>query len=153
MPARSKARKRALDILFESEVRGLPVGETLGDRIGAGEPPVHEYTAALVRGVADHQPRIDQLLATYARGWSVDRMPAVDRNALRVGVYEVLYVDDVPDAVAVSEVTNLVRDLSTDDSPAFVNGVLGSIVRDKAELTTEASVISPTPPTAGPGPV
>jgi N utilization substance protein B len=135
MAARSKARKRALDILFECEVRGIPLGETLDERVIAGEPPVNEYTVRLIRGVVEHQARIDELLSTYSQGWTLDRMPTVDRNALRLGVFEILYVDDVPDAVAVSEAMNLVRDLSTDESPAFVNGVLGNIVRDKAALS------------------
>jgi N utilization substance protein B len=135
MAARSKARKRALDILFESEVRGLPLGETLEERIALAEPPVNDYTVSLVHGVAEHQARIDELLTTYAQGWTLDRMPIVDRNALRLGIYEVLYVDDVPDAVAVSEAMNLVRDLSTDESPTFVNGVLGNIVRNKPALS------------------
>jgi N utilization substance protein B len=136
MAARSKARKRALDILFESEVRGLPLGETLEERIALAEPPVNDYTVSLVHGVAEHQARIDELLTTYAQGWTLDRMPIVDRNVLRIGVYEVLYVDDVPDAVAVSEAIGLVRDLSTDESPSFVNGVLGTIVRNKAGIVT-----------------
>jgi transcription antitermination protein NusB len=136
MAARSKARKRALDILFECEVRGLPLGDTLDERVLAGEPPVNEYTVRLIRGVTEHQSRIDELLSTYAQGWTLDRMPTVDRNALRIGVFEVLYVDDVPDAVAVSEAMSLVRDLSTDDSPPFVNGILGNIVRNKAALST-----------------
>jgi N utilization substance protein B len=135
MAARSKARKRALDILFECEVRGLPLGATLDERVLSGEPPVHEYTVRLIRGVVEHQTRIDELISTYAQGWSLERMPTVDRNALRLGISEILYVDDVPDAVAVSEAMNLVRELSTDESPAFVNGVLGAIVRDKAALT------------------
>jgi len=134
MGARSKARKRALDILFECEVRGLPLGTTLDERVIAGEPPVNEYTVALIRGIVEHQPRIDELIATYAQGWSLERMPAVDRNVLRLGVLEVLYIDDVPDAVAVSEAMGLVRDLSTDESPTFVNGVLGNILRDKPAL-------------------
>ncbi|MGZ4429280.1 MAG: transcription antitermination factor NusB [Nocardioidaceae bacterium] len=135
MAARSKSRKRALDILFECEVRGLPLGDTLNDRIVAAEPPVNEYTVTLIRGVAEHQARIDELLSTYAQGWSLDRMPTVDRNALRLGVFEILYVDDTPDAVAISEAMNLVRDLSTDESPGFVNGVLGNIVRNKPALS------------------
>jgi N utilization substance protein B len=140
MSARSKARKRALDLLFASEVRGRSAIDALDEEIGdaSSEPggrPVADYTSVLVRGVSEHQPRIDELLATYAQGWTLDRMPSVDRNVLRLGVYEVLYVDDVPDAVAVSEALQLVRDLSTDDSPGFVNGVLGNIVRDKATLT------------------
>jgi transcription antitermination protein NusB len=135
MTARSKARKRALDVLFECEVRGLPLGQTLDERVIAADPPVNEYTVRLIRGIAEQQGRIDELLATYAQGWSLDRMPAVDRNALRIGVYEVLYVDEVPDAVAVSEAMGLVRDLSTDESPGFVNGVLGNIVRNKPALS------------------
>ena len=135
MAARTKARKRALDVLFESEVRGLRLDGTLADRMAAAEPPVNEYTVRLVHGVLEHQPRIDELVTAYAQGWSLGRMPAVDRNALRIGIYEVLYVGDVPDAVAVSEAMGLVRDLSTDESPAFVNGVLGNIVRDKAKLS------------------
>jgi N utilization substance protein B len=134
--ARSKARKRALDVLFECEVRGLPLGDTLDERINAGEPPVNDYTVTLIRGVAEHQGRIDDLLRAYAEGWSLDRMPTVDRNALRIGVFEILYVDETPDAVAVSEAMNLVRNLSTDDSPAYVNGILGNIVRNKPALST-----------------
>jgi N utilization substance protein B len=135
MAARSKARKRALDVLFECEVRGIPLGATLDERVVAAEPPVNEYTVELIRGIAEHQGRIDELLESYAQGWSLDRMPTVDRNALRIGVFEILYVDSVPDAVAISEALALVRDLSTDDSPGFVNGVLGTILRDKAALT------------------
>jgi N utilization substance protein B len=137
--ARGKARKRALDVLFESEVRGLPLDGTLQERLDlAGapdQPPVNDYTVRLVRGVAEHRERIDELLSAYSEGWSLERMPSVDRNVLRIGVFEVLYVDDVPDAVALSEAVNLVRDLSTDESPAFVNGVLGNILRNKASLS------------------
>lgn len=135
MSARSKARKRALDVLFESEVRGLELDGTLEERLLAQDPPVGEYSARLVRGVTEHRSRIDALLTSYSQGWSLERMPSVDRNVLRIGVYEVLYLDEVPDAVALSEAVNLVRDLSTDESPGFVNGVLGSIVRDKATLS------------------
>lgn len=134
MSARTKARKRALDVLFESEVRGLELDGTLEDRLLAQEPPVKEYTVDLVRGVTAHRARIDSLLSTYSEGWTLDRMPAVDRNVLRIGVYEILYVDEVPDAVAVTEAVNLVRDLSTDESPSFVNGVLGTILRNKDTL-------------------
>ncbi|CAA9357028.1 MAG: Transcription termination protein NusB [uncultured Nocardioidaceae bacterium] len=135
MAARSKARKRALDILFESDARELSPNDLLEERVARADPPVNEYTAALVRGVVGHSHRIDELLSTYAQGWTLARMPGVDRNVLRLGAYEVLYVDEVPDAVAVSEATNLARDLSTDESPSFVNGVLGNIVRDKAALS------------------
>lgn len=135
MAARSKARKRALDVLFESEARGIDAISLLEDKVAQGDPPVNEYTALLVRGVQEHRVRIDELLGTYSQGWSLDRMPAVDRNALRIGVFEVLYNHEVPDAVAVDEAVDLVRDLSTDESPAFVNGVLGHIQRDKSVLT------------------
>ncbi len=140
MSARTKARKRALDLLFASEVRGRSAVDALDEEISdaVSEPggrPVADYTGVLVRGVTEHQVRIDDLLTTYSQGWTLARMPSVDRNVLRLGVFEVLYVDDVPDAVAVSEALHLVQDLSTDDSPGFVNGVLGNIVRDKATLT------------------
>jgi transcription antitermination protein NusB len=132
--ARGKARKRALDVLYAAEMRGEKPLEALERVIEAGDGPTNEYTSTLVHGVAEHQVRIDELLTSYAQGWTLTRMPAVDRNVLRLGVYELLYVEDVPDGVAVSEAMNLVRDLSTDDSPGFVNGLLGSIVRDKADL-------------------
>lgn len=134
MSARGKARKRALDVLYAAEMRGEQPVEALERTIEAGDGPTNDYTSVLVHGVAEHQARIDELLGTYAQGWTLTRMPAVDRNVLRLGVYELLYVEDVPDGVAVSEAMNLVRDLSTDDSPSFVNGLLGSIVRDKADL-------------------
>jgi N utilization substance protein B len=111
------------------------MGGTLEERLAAGDPPLNDYTVELVRGVAEHRAHIDELVTTYAQGWTLDRMPAVDRNALRVGVFEILYVDEVPDAVAVTEAMNLVRDLSTDESPSFVNGVLGNIVRNKPALS------------------
>ena len=134
MAARSKARKRALDLLYASDLRGESAAEALDRSIDEGEGPSNAYTADLVRGVADHQPRIDEVLAEYSQGWTLDRMPAVDRNVLRLGVYELLYVDDVPDAVAVSEALTLVRDLSTDESPQFVNGILGAVLRNKPSL-------------------
>jgi N utilization substance protein B len=134
MSARSKARKRALDVIFAAEARRRAPGEFLAEQIAAGEGPTNEYTVTLVQGVADQRERIDELISTYAEGWTLDRMPAVDRNVLRLGVYEVLWADDVPDSVAISEALNLVRELSTDESPAFVNGVLGNIVRDKDRL-------------------
>jgi N utilization substance protein B len=127
MGARTKARKRALDILFESELRGLAVGETLGDREAAADPPLNPYTVTLVQGVIAHQPAIDELISTYSTGWPLARMPAVDRTVLRLGVFEMLYVDEVAAAVAISEAVSLVKDLSTDESPSFVNGVLSKI--------------------------
>lgn len=135
MAARSKARKRALDILFASELRSEDPVVALDRAIEAGEGPTNDYTATLVRGVVEHQSRIDEVLTTYSRSWTLARMPAVDRNVLRIGVYELLWGDsDVPESVAVSEALHLVQDLSTDDSPAFVNGLLGSVMRDRASL-------------------
>ena len=138
MPARSKARKRALDLLFEAELRGEPVLELLAERSAAKAddgPPVPEYAAELVRGVEAHRERIDELLATHAEGWTLDRMPAVDRNILRIGAYELLWADGVPDGVAISEAVELAKDLSTDGSPAFVNGLLARLLELKPELT------------------
>jgi N utilization substance protein B len=134
MSARSKARKRALDVLFESEVRGLPVGGTLADRVADNDPPVNEFTVSLVEGVAKHIEQIDDLLETHSVGWTLDRMPAVDRNILRIGTYELLYDDQVPDVVAVSEAVALARDLSTDESPTFVNGLLARLLQLKPTL-------------------
>jgi N utilization substance protein B len=134
MAARTKARKRALDVLYASDLRAENPVDALERAIADGEGPSNDYTTTLVRGVVEHQARIDELLAAYAQGWTLERMPAVDRNVLRLGVFEVLFADDVPDAVALTEAMSLVRDLSTDESPQFVNGVLGNIVRNKAAL-------------------
>ena len=133
-PARSKARKRALDILFEAEQRDSPVLDLLDERIELASPPVSAYAAGLVRGVTEHAARIDELISEYAEGWTLDRMPAVDRNVLRIGVYELLWAPGVPDAVAISEAVVLARDLSTDASPAFVNGLLARIADLKPSL-------------------
>ncbi|HSJ60732.1 MAG TPA: transcription antitermination factor NusB [Jiangellaceae bacterium] len=135
MAARSKARKRALDILFEAEMQGMQLSATLARRLASADPPLNEYTVTLVEGIIAHRERIDELLSTYAVGWTLDRMPAVDRNVLRIGVFEIVYRDDVPDAVAISEAVNLVQDLSTDDSPGFVNGLLGRIAEVKPRLS------------------
>jgi transcription antitermination protein NusB len=133
--ARSKARKRALDLLYAADLRGESAVDALDRAIEAGEGPTNAYTDSLVRGVVEHVTRIDGLLSEYSEGWSLERMPAVDRNVLRLGVWELLYADDVPDAVAVSEAATLVRELSTDDSPSFVNGILGAIQKQKPTLT------------------
>ena len=134
MSARGKARKRALDLLYASEMRSESAVVALDRAIEAGEGPTNDYTGVLVRGVAENQARIDELLTTYSQGWTLARMPAVDRNVLRLGVFELLYVEDVPDAVAVTEAISLVRDLSTDESPTFVNGILGAIVKSKPSI-------------------
>jgi N utilization substance protein B len=134
MPARSKARKRALDILFEAEARREPVLSLLAERQAAADPPVSEYAAELVTGVHEHAAQIDELLATYSQGWTLQRMPAVDRNILRIGAYELLWREQVPDAVAISEAVAMAGELSTDDSPAFVNGLLGRLLELKPTL-------------------
>ena len=128
MSARSKARKRALDILFEAELRGVPVLGLLDERAQQASPPVSAYAAELVRGVQAHRERIDQLLAAHSEGWPLARMPAVDRNILRIGAYELLFADGVPAGVAISEAVLLATDLSTDASPAFVNGLLARLL-------------------------
>jgi N utilization substance protein B len=134
MAARSKARKRALDILFEAEIRASPVLAVLDERTTAASPPVSAYADELVRGVTAHVSQIDELLAAHAEGWALDRMPAVDRNVLRIGTFELLWQDDVPDAVAISEAVQLARDLSTDSSPSFVNGLLARLLELKPSL-------------------
>lgn len=135
MSARSKARKRALDLIFAAEAQGLSAEDLLDAQLAAGEGPANDYAVELVRGVHDRRDRLDEIISTYAEGWTIDRLPAVDRNVLRLGIYELLFSADIPDAVAVSEAVNLVRDLSTDESPGFVNGVLAHVARDKAELS------------------
>ena len=139
MSARTRSRKRALDVLFECEARGLPLGATLEQRQAAAaadprEPAVAPYVVELVEGVAGHQTRIDEVLSQLSHGWELDRMPAVDRNLLRIGVFEILWRDDVPDAVVVSEAVRLATDLSTDESPGFVNGLLAHVVATKNKL-------------------
>jgi transcription antitermination protein NusB len=146
MSARSKARKRALDVLFEAELRGSPVLELLAERTTLGDPPVPQYAADLVRGVTVNSARIDELLAEYATGWTLDRMPAVDRNVLRIGVYELLWTPAVPDNVAISEAVLLAQDLSTDASPAFVNGLLARLADLKPTLQLDPRHPEPSTP-------
>jgi N utilization substance protein B len=132
--SRSKARKRALDILFESEARAEDPLDVLRRRIaGSDAPPVSDFAQTLVEGVVAHREHIDASLGEMARGWSVERMAAVDRAILRIGAYEVLFTDDVDDAVAIDEAILLARELSTDDSPRFVNGVLAGLASGRRE--------------------
>jgi N utilization substance protein B len=133
--ARSKARKRAVDVLFEADQRGTDPLETLAARLEAAETPVSEYTVELVAGVASHRQRIDELLSTYAQGWTLDRMPAVDRAVLRLGTFELMWRDDVPDAVVIDQAVELARSLSTDESPGYVNGLLGRLAELKPQLS------------------
>ncbi|SDR10189.1 transcription antitermination factor NusB [Thermostaphylospora chromogena] len=135
MSARGKARRRALDILFESEMRGEDPLKVLAERKERAEPPVNEYTTLVVEGVVRHLPRIDELISTYAEGWTLDRMPAVDRNVLRAGTFELLWMPDVPEGVVISEWVHLAAELSTDDSPQFVNGLLARFKQLKPSLS------------------
>ena len=134
MAARSKARKRALDILFEADQRSVPALTVLARRVELAEPAVNEHTIRLVEGVVLQTDRIDGLIETYAEGWPLDRMPAVDRALLRLAVYELLYCDDVPSSVVIDEAVELAKSLSTDDSPSFVNGLLSRILSIKSSL-------------------
>lgn len=135
MGARSKARKRALDVLYEAGQRDTAPMETLRARLALADPPVPEYAVQLVEGVVAHQERIDELLTTYAEGWTLARMPPVDLAVLRIGVFELLWCDDVPDAVVLSEAVELATSLSTDDSPRFVNGLLARLQQLKPSLS------------------
>ncbi|MGI8867633.1 MAG: transcription antitermination factor NusB [Mycobacteriales bacterium] len=127
MAARSKARKRALDLLFEADVRGTDAVSTVAERIAAGAgPPLADYALTLIEGVVQQRARIDEVIATYAEGWEISRMPGVDRNVLRIAVWELLW-GEVPDGVAINEAVELAKTLSTDDSPRFINGVLGRV--------------------------
>ncbi len=130
MPARRKARKRALEVLYEADLRNLPPREVLQtylDRIEKPHPDHLPYAVGLVEGVSDHLDRIDELIASYAEGWTIDRMPVVDRNLARIAIYELLYVPEIDDPVAISEAVELAKTMSTDDSPRFLNGILDRI--------------------------
>ena len=130
MPARRKARKRALDVLYEADLRDLPPSQVLTsylDRIEKPHPDHLNYAIGLVEGVAKNLDRIDELIASYAEGWTIDRMPVVDRNLARIAVYELIYRDEIDDPVAITEAVELARTLSTEDSPRFLNGVLARI--------------------------
>lgn len=129
-PSRRKSRRRALDVLYQADLRGVAAQQVLTDtlaRMGADVPDHMHYAAELVTGVTQHAARIDELIASYAEGWTLDRMPVVDRNLCRIAVFEMLYRDDIDDGVAISEAVVLAEELSTDDSARFINGVLGRI--------------------------
>ncbi len=136
MAARTKARKRALDLLFEAEQRGVDPADLLRERLDApvNEHPLPELTATLVSGVVERRAQLDELITTYAQGWTLQRMPAVDRAILRLGAFEVLFSEDVPEPVAISEWVGLATELSTDDSPRFVNGLLARLAEVKPTL-------------------
>jgi N utilization substance protein B len=129
---RHQARKRAVDLLFEAEARGLSPVEVVDVRTALAEAkpdvaPLNPYTQTAARGVGEHIAHIDDLISSHLQGWTLDRLPAVDRAILRVAVWELLYAEDVPEPVAVDEAVQLAKELSTDESPAFVNGVLGQV--------------------------
>ncbi|SDS50370.1 transcription antitermination factor NusB [Paraoerskovia marina] len=136
MGARTKARKRALDVLFEADQREVDAGTLLADRVvePGTEAALPQYTVEIVEGVLEHRERIDEILSTYSHGWTIERMPSVDRALLRIGTWEMLFNDDVPDVVAIDEAVDLTRGLSTDESPDFVNGLLGRILSLKPTL-------------------
>ena len=131
MAARSKARKRAVDLIYEADLRGADPVTTLAERIALADPPINDYTIELIEGVNEHRAAIDQLLTDYSEGWTLERMPGVDRAVLRIGLYELLWAADVPDAVAIDEAVELAKLLSTDESPKFINGILGRVLRDQ----------------------
>ena len=134
MGARSKARKRALDLLFEADQRGLDPLALLAERLSGAHPPISEYAVEIVQGVQAHRDRIDELLTTYSQGWALARMPGVDRAVLRIGSWELLFNTEVPDAVAIDEAVELARLLSTDESPSFVNGLLARLLEIKPSV-------------------
>ncbi|MGW1128742.1 transcription antitermination factor NusB [Streptomyces sp. NPDC002526] len=142
MAARNTARKRAFQILFEADQRDESVLTVLADwvrhsRSDTRQPPVTEYTMELVEGYAQYADRIDDLIITYAVDWELDRMPVADRNILRLGAYELIWVDGTPDAVVIDEAVQIAKEFSTDDSPSFVNGLLARFKDLKPNLRRE----------------
>ena len=138
MSARSKARKQSLDILFEADIRGTLPLDILASRDvtedGPDARPIREYTREIITGVAEHRRKIDELIATYAQGWDMDRLAAVDRNILRLGIYEIVWNDDLADGIAIDEAITLAKELSTDESAGYIHGVLGRIASLKDGL-------------------
>ena len=137
LSARGKARKRALDVLYEADLRGTDPMTTLAERLAQSDPPVPEYAVELVEGVTAHRAELDALISTSSQDWTIERMPPVDRNLLRIGGFELLYNDDVPDAVAINEAVALAGRLSTDESATFINGVLARLLERKAGLADQ----------------
>ena len=139
MSARTKARKAALDILFEADIRGTSTLDLLNQRLvqdeGQDARPVREFTQELIIGIEAHRRKIDELITTYAQGWDMDRLPNVDRNVLRLAIFEILWLPEVPDAVVIDEALTLVKELSTDDSGGYVHGVLGRVSAIKDDLS------------------
>ena len=138
MSSRSKARKQTLDLLYEADIRGASAADllTLRDEVeeGPDSRPIREYTKLLVDGVVVNKRKIDELITTYAQGWDMDRLPAVDRNILRLGIYEIVWSADLDDGIAIDEALKLAKDLSTDESAAYIHGVLGKISMIKESI-------------------
>jgi N utilization substance protein B len=130
--ARSKARKQTLDLLYESDIRSSDLLQLLASRDveedGPDARPIREYTKSLIEGIYTHKRKIDELITTYAQGWDMDRMPAIDRNILRIALFEILFKNDLDDQVAASEAVEIASELSTEDSAKYINGVLGRII-------------------------
>ncbi len=139
MSARSKARKQTLDLLYESDIRSSDLLVLLASRDveeeGADARPIREYTKSLIEGIHANKRKIDELITTYAQGWDMDRLPAVDRNILRLGIYEILWASELDDAIVIDEALSLAKDLSTDDSAGYIHGVLGRIASIKSSLS------------------
>ncbi|EJZ04959.1 transcription antitermination factor NusB [Mycolicibacterium vaccae] len=148
---RHQARKRAVDLLFEAEARGLSPAEIAEGRNALAEKqtddltPLNPYTVTVARGVTEHAAHIDDLISSHLQGWTLDRLPAVDRAILRVAVWELLHAEDVPEPVAVDEAVELAKQLSTDDSPGFVNGVLGQVMLVTPQIRAAAAAVQGRP--------
>ena len=143
---RHQARKRAVELLFEAEARGLSAAEVADSHtalaeVNADVPQLNPYTATVARGVTEHAAHIDELITSHLQGWTLDRLPAVDRAVLRVAVWELLHADDVPAPVAVDEAVELAKKLSTDESPGFVNGVLGQVMLVTPQIRAAAAAV------------
>ena len=138
MSARSKARKQALDLLYEADIRGSSALELLQTRDviedGPDARPIREFTKDLISGISTNSRKIDELITTYAQGWDMDRLPAVDRNILRLAIYEIVWSTDLADGIAIDEALTLARELSTDESAGYIHGVLGKISSIKESI-------------------
>ena len=138
MSARSKARKQSLDLLYESDIRGVSAMDLLALRDvseeGPDARPIRDFTKLLISGISENKRKIDELITTYAQGWDMDRLPAVDRNILRLGIYEIVWSVDLDDGIAIDEALTLAKDLSTDESAGYIHGVLGRISSIKESI-------------------
>ncbi|MEY4034829.1 MAG: hypothetical protein RLZZ311_6 [Actinomycetota bacterium] len=138
MSARSKARKQALDLLYEADIRGTSAADLLELRDttedGPDARPIRDFTKELIAGVAENKRKIDELITTYAQGWDMDRLPAVDRNILRLGIFEIVWNEDLDDGIAIDEALTLAKELSTDESAGYIHGVLGRISSIKESI-------------------